>query len=195
MKRRLLLSALIALTAAVAANLPRQAAELTYTTPDGKTISLSQYKGKVVAVCFILTGCSHCQKTTGFLVKAQKDLGPRGFQVLSAAINPDATAQIPAFIKNFNTNYPIGAYDGLKAIEWMQHPAMLIPHMPLLAFVDKQGKVRAQYEGDNEQFFGDTQEQNIRTQIETLLKEGSAATPAKKAPATPTPAPKKNTSN
>jgi peroxiredoxin len=194
MKRRLLLSALIALTAAIAANLPRQAAELTYTTPDGKTISLSQYKGKVVAVCFILTGCSHCQKTTGFLVKAQKDLGPRGFQVLSAAINQDAATQIPTFIKNFNTNYPIGAYDGMKAIEWMQHPAMLIPHMPLLAFVDKQGKVRAQYEGDNEQFFGDTQEQNIRTQIETLLKEGSAA-PAKKAPATASSASKKGTSN
>ena len=57
----------------------------------------------------------------------------------------------------------------------MQHPPMLIPHMPLLAFIDRQGTIRAQHEGDDEKFFGDQQEQNLRAQIEALLNEAPAA--------------------
>jgi len=195
-KRRLtpLALALLSLAAVVvhAANLPRQAQELTVSLDGGKKVLLSQYKGKVVAVCFILTGCSHCQKTIGFLTKAQKDLGPRGFQVLASAIEPDSAAHVAAFIKQFDTPFPVGFNDGSIAVNWMQHPTMLIPHMPLLAFVDKQGNVRAQFEGDDEKFFNDQQEQNLRTQIEALLKEGA---PAKKSTATTTAAKKQSSPN
>jgi peroxiredoxin len=180
-KRRLTPVALALLSVASvvvhAATLPRQSHELTVSLDDGKKVLLSQYKGKVVAVCFILTGCSHCQKTIGFLIKAQKDFGPRGFQVLASAIEPDAAAHVAGFIKQFNTPFPVGSNDGMTAVNWMQHPAMLIPHMPLLAFVDRQGNVRAQFEGDDEKFFNDQQEQNLRNQIEALLKDGA---PAKK---------------
>jgi peroxiredoxin len=164
---------------AAAANLPRQSQELTVNLNDGSKIQLSQYKGKVVAVCFILTGCSHCQKTVGFLTKLQKEYGPRGFQVLASAIEENAADHVPNFMKQFNVTFPVGSNEALTAVNWMQHPTMLIPHMPLLAFVDRQGNVRAQFEGDNEKFFNDNQEQNLREQIEGLLKENAA----KKAPA------------
>ena len=180
-KHRLTLSALAILSvvaAAVhAANLPRQSQELTVGLDDGRKVLLSQYKGKVVAVCFILTTCPHCQKTIGFLTQAQKEFGPRGFQVLASAIEPDAAAHVAGFIKQFNTPFPVGSNDGMIALEWMQHPPMLGPHMPMLAFVDRQGNVRAQFEGDDEKFFNDRQEQNLRSQIEALLKDGA---PAKK---------------
>jgi peroxiredoxin len=196
-KRRLILSSLLVLFGAIAsleaATLPRQAPDVTIPMTDGKPVMLSQYKGKVVAVIFILTTCPHCQKTIGFLTKAQKDLGPRGFQVLAAAIEQGAPEHVPGFIKTFNTNFPVGSIDPMKAIEWMQHPVMLGPHMPMLAFVDRQGKIRAQMEGDDEKFFNDQQEQNLRNQIEELLKDGAAA--GKKAPATTTSVPKKTSSN
>jgi peroxiredoxin len=176
-KRRLTLPALAILlvAAAVAANLPRQSHELAVNMNDGTKVMLSQYKGKVVAVCFILTTCPHCQKTIGFLNKAQKDYGPRGFQVLASAIEDGAPAHVPGFIKQFDTQFPVGSNDPMIAIEWMQHPPMLGPHMPMLAFVDRQGNVRAQFEGDDEKFFNDQQEQNLRNQIEALLKEGAPA--------------------
>ena len=41
----------------------------------GQPLHLSQYKGKVVVMAFILTTCSHCQRTTGYLNKLQKELG------------------------------------------------------------------------------------------------------------------------
>lgn len=174
--RRLTSWALVILAgaaAAQAANLPRQSHELTIGLSDGKQVLLSQYKGKVVAVCFILTTCPHCQKTIGFLTKAQKDFGPRGFQVLASAIEPDAAAHVAGFIKQFNTPFPVGSNDVMTAIEWMQHPPMLGPHMPMLAFVDRQGNVRTQFEGDDEKFFNDEQEQNLHNQIEALLKDGA----------------------
>jgi peroxiredoxin len=194
--RRLILSSLLVLFAATAsleaATLPRQAPDVSVAMTDGKPVTLGQYKGKVVAMIFILTTCPHCQKTIGFLTKAQKDLGPRGFQVLAAAIEQGAPEHVPGFIKTFNTNFPVGSIDPMKAIDWMQHPVMLGPHMPMLAFVDRQGKIRAQMEGDDEKFFNDQQEQNLRTQIEELLKEGAVG---KKAPATTTSVPKKTSSN
>lgn len=42
-------------TLAFAADLPRQAPDLTIPLPGGKTAKLSEYKGKVVIVAFILT--------------------------------------------------------------------------------------------------------------------------------------------
>jgi len=195
LKRRLIPSALTILSLVSAgvhaANLPRPAHELTVDLTDGKKLLLSQYKGKVVAVCFILTTCSHCQKTVGFLTKLQKDYGPRGFQVLASAIEQDAASHVAGFLQQFNPSFPVGSNEGMTAIDWMQHPPMLSPHMPMLAFVDKQGNVRAQFEGDDEKFFGDQQEQNLRSQIEALLKDSA---PAKKAPATSS-APKKQSPN
>jgi peroxiredoxin len=168
-----------------AADLPRKAPELSINLTDGKKVLLSDYKGKVVAMCFILTTCSHCQRTIGYLVKDQQEYGPRGFQVLASAIQGGAEKEVPGFIKAFNTPFPVGFNNGQLAIDFMQHPPMLVPHMPLLAFIDRQGMIRAQYEGDDNNFFGDLHEQNLRKQIEALLNEGAAAKPATKKGAPP----------
>ena len=165
---------------AMAADLPRKAPELAISLTDGQKVLLSAYHGKAVALCFILTGCPHCQQTIGYLVKDQAEYGPRGFQVLASAINQDARAALPGFIKSFGTTFPVGFGDPLKALDFMQHPPARIPHMPLLALIDRQGSVRAQYEGDDEKFFGDQQEQNLRGQIEALLDEDPRKKPSRR---------------
>jgi peroxiredoxin len=163
--------------AAAAAELPRKAPDYTINLGGGKTLPLSQYKGHPVVMAFILTYCSHCQKTVGFLTKAQNEYGPRGLQVVASAIEPAAPAALPNFLKNFQPSFPVGYGDGQAALQFMLHPADKVPMMPMLAFIDKQGMIRAQYEGDDP-FFGDGIEQNLRQQIEALLKPGA---PAKKA--------------
>src|ERR1700753_1869532 len=90
-----------------AAEIPRPAPDLQITMNNGKPVKLSDYKGRVVAVCFILTTCPHCQKTTGFLVKAQAAYGMRGFQALESAIEQNSAAAVPGFIKAFNLNFPV----------------------------------------------------------------------------------------
>src|SRR5215475_8853421 len=107
---RIISLAVVAASAAalMAANLPREAPDLAIHMPGGGQISLSQYRGKVVAMCFILTTCPHCQKTTGYLVEAQKEYGPRGFQVVQAAIEGGADKSVPGFVQAFHTNFPVG---------------------------------------------------------------------------------------
>lgn len=160
-----------------AAELPRTAPEFTVNLTNGQKLLLSQYKGKAVVLAFILTYCPHCQKTVGFLIKDQNEYGPRGLQVLTAAIEQGAAGAVPNFVKQFNPPFPVGYAKVEPSLDFLQHPTAVIPHMPILAFIDRQGMVRAQYEGDNDQFFGDRQDQNLRGEIEKLLTSGA---PAKK---------------
>jgi len=165
--------AVLCLAAPMAAvNLPRPAPDFTINLTNGKQIQLSQYRGKVVVLAFILTTCSHCQRTTGYLNKLQNELGPRGLQVIESAIEENARANVPAFVQHFQTPYPVGYNTNtVQVLDFLQHPTMVIPHMPLLAFIDRQGIIRAQHEGNEEPFFGPEHEQYLRNQIEALLKE------------------------
>src|SRR5580704_6562213 len=70
-----------------AAEIPRPAPDLTIPLPDGKQIKVSDYRGKVLCLTFILTTCPHCQKTTQLLNGMYKDLAPKGFDVAEAAVN------------------------------------------------------------------------------------------------------------
>jgi len=54
MRRRTLLL-FLSLAAAALAGVPRKSPDFTVTTPDGKSVSLSSYRGKVVCFLFILT--------------------------------------------------------------------------------------------------------------------------------------------
>jgi peroxiredoxin len=163
----------VTVPAAEAINLPRKSPELAISLHNGKQVLLSQYQGKVVVVAFILTWCSHCQKTIGYLSKDQNAYGPRGFQVLASAIEDAARINLAAFIKQFNPPFPVGFDNQTVAIDYLEHPPMLIPHMPILAFVDRQGVIRAQYEGDDKFFSEDRAEKNLSDKIEELLKEGA----------------------
>jgi peroxiredoxin len=173
--------ALIALTlpSLVAANVPRPAPDFVVNMNNGAPIRLSQYKGKVVAFIFILTTCPHCQKCITYLIKNQDEFGPRGFQVLAAAIDQGAASLVPNFVNSFKPLFPVGYSDDTnQVLTFMEHPVMLIPRMPLLSFIDRQGQIRAQFEGDNKFLDEASMEKNLRDQIEALLKEGGA--PAKK---------------
>jgi cytochrome oxidase Cu insertion factor (SCO1/SenC/PrrC family) len=181
MIRRFTLSLAVAaaLSAASAATLPRQAPDLTIHLNGGKSIQVGSYKGKAVVLAFILTTCSHCQATTGLLGKAQNDYGPRGLQVLESAIDQGAEAFVPRFIQQFGPPFPVGFNDFNTAQDFMQHSPMLIMHMPGVVFIDRSGRIVAQYEGDDPDMMTD-QEKHLRERIEQLLKPAGAATTAKK---------------
>ncbi len=170
-----------------AADLPRKAPELIINMPGASPTVLSHYKGKVVAVCFILTTCPHCQRTVGYLTKLQNEFGGKGFQTIASAIDTGAALAVPKFVMAFNPPFPVGYNDPSVAIDFMQHPPMVVPLMPMLAFVDRQGNVREQHEGDDAKFFNEaSQEQNLRDRIQFYLNEASASRkkgPVKKSPA------------
>jgi thiol-disulfide isomerase/thioredoxin len=169
--RKLLAGFLAASLALCAATLPRKSPELAIQVPGGKTLLLSQYKGKPVVLAFILTTCSHCQYTTGLLVKMQNEFGPKGLQVLECAVNTGAENLVAPFTQQYKTNFPVGYNFDQDFIlsQYMQHPMDKIPTMPMLVFIDRHGMIRAQYEGRDDFISSANQEQNLRAEIQKLL--------------------------
>jgi peroxiredoxin len=158
----------------IAAQLPRKSPEFAINTTTGKQILLSEHRGKVVALMFILTGCPHCQECTKTLSKLQKEYGPRGFQVLSAAIEDTAGRDVPLFIRQFQPAFPVGFAHRLSAGQYLQHSPSARMMMPQLVFVDREGVIREQHSGDEPYFDDKVQEKNLRATIENLLKSGSS---------------------
>lgn len=154
-----------------AAVLPRKAADLEIQINGAKPIELSQYRGRPVVLAFILTTCSHCQYTTGLLVKLQTEFVSKGLQVIECAVNDGAAADVPNFIKRFQPNFPVGySNDQIGVLAFLQHPATAIPHMPMLAFIDRHGIIRDQYQGIDALLSDDAkQEANLRAEIEKLI--------------------------
>lgn len=157
--------------AAGAAVLPRKAADLQIQMNGAKPIELSQYRGRPVVLAFILTTCSHCQFTTGLLVKLQTEFVSKGLQVVECAVNDGAAAEVPNFIKKYQTNFPVGySTDQMGVLSFLQHPATAIPHMPMLAFIDRHGIIRDQFQGIDAVLSDDAkQEENLRSEIEKLI--------------------------
>ncbi len=180
MIRRIILLLAAAALLATGAQLPRKAPDFSINMNGGKTVRLSDYKGKAVVLAFILTTCSHCQATTGLLSKAQEDYGARGLQVIESAIEQGGEAFVPRFIQSFRPPFPVGFNDFQAAQEFMQHSPMLLMHMPGVVFIDRQGNIVAQYEGDDPDMVEGVQDKNLRKQIEKLLKPAAAAPAPKK---------------
>ncbi|HWQ55837.1 MAG TPA: TlpA disulfide reductase family protein [Bryobacteraceae bacterium] len=158
-----------------AAEVPRRSPEFAVALPNGKQILISEQRGKVMALLFILTYCAHCQDTVKALSTLQKEYGPRGFQVVATAIEPMAKTMVPDFVKRFEPAFPVGFNEREQALSYLQHPSNFRLLMPQLVFIDRTGTIRAQYTGDDP-FFGADQEKNLREKIESLLKSGDVKT-------------------
>ena len=96
--------------------------------------------------------------------------------MVEGAVNDDA--DIPDFLRRFNPPFPVGTTSGLAALEYLQWPKGQRPLVPLMAFIDRQGMIRAQFSGLDETFFNDQQDAHLRDEAEKLLSEKSAPTKA-----------------
>ena len=168
------------LTTAVllSAAVPRQSPEYVITMPDGQQDLLTNHKGKVIVLEFLFTTCPHCQNTAGILTRLQQELGPKGFQAIGVAINPNP--DVPDFIKRFNVGFPVGTGTRDSAYAYLEKSVMSSFSVPQIVIVDKKGVIRGQYTG-TDTFIASDEERNLRNTVEKLLAEpgGRSATPAK----------------
>jgi thiol-disulfide isomerase/thioredoxin len=176
MKKALLFLAVSTLFAhAQAPEVPRKATELAIQTAPNQYIWLSQYSGKTCVVAFILTGCSHCQFTAGVLNHIQKDYATRNVQFLATAIEPMSSLHLPDFQKTFAPAFPVGYNDQAYVAKFLGRGPDDPMMMPQLAFVDRNGIIRAQYAGDDPALAKDVQEKNLRDALEKTIKAGQTA--------------------
>jgi thiol-disulfide isomerase/thioredoxin len=151
------------------AKLPRPAGDFSFELPGGEMVNLSKYKGKVIALEFLLTTCPHCQRTSKVMQQLYSEYGPKGFQSVGVAFNDANLEMVKAYAVQSGATYPVGLGDRDKVVDFLQHPIMLTLWTPILVMIDKSGNIRGQYQG-TDQFFKN-EEANMRKTIEELLAE------------------------
>jgi thiol-disulfide isomerase/thioredoxin len=65
---------------------------------DGKPVTLSDYKGKVVLVNFWATWCEPCHIETPWLIEFQQKYGPQGFVILGVAMDEEGKSIVAPFV-------------------------------------------------------------------------------------------------
>jgi peroxiredoxin len=136
---------------------PRPADPLSFTTHDGKEVSLASYKGKPVVVFFFSTDCSHCQRAATELAPLYPELKKNGVEVLGLAMNPTAKQNLPNFIKQYQVAFPTGL-SSIKELRTFAHLSVMQNfYYPYLLFIDPAGQVQAEHQGSERAWFGDFQ--------------------------------------
>ncbi|MGZ8270819.1 MAG: TlpA disulfide reductase family protein [Methylophilus sp.] len=92
-----------------------QAPDVTFTTIEGKKISMASLKGNVVLVNFWATDCPGCVKEIPALVDTYKNYHAKGFEVIAVAMPYDPPAQVLNYVKQKALPFPV-MHDGLEEI-------------------------------------------------------------------------------
>jgi thiol-disulfide isomerase/thioredoxin len=74
---------------------------------DGKTLHLSDFRGKAVLLNFWATWCGPCKIEMPWFVELQNQYAAQGFQIVGVAMDDASKEDIGKFAKDMGVNYPI----------------------------------------------------------------------------------------
>jgi peroxiredoxin len=80
-----------------------------FTLPDlqGKQVSLSQYRGKVVLLNFWATWCPPCRLEMPTMEKAYRKYKTKGFEVVAVSVDAGPTSAVQDFLEEFNLSFQV----------------------------------------------------------------------------------------
>ncbi len=114
----------------------KPAPAFTLKTVDGKTVSLSDYKGKAVLLNFWATWCSPCKLEMPWLIDMQKKYASQGFTVLGISEDDGSTKEVGDFTAKMGVDYPVLMYN-----DQMNKAYGGIDYLPTSFYLDRDGKV------------------------------------------------------
>jgi peroxiredoxin len=83
------------------------APDFTLQSLDGKTMRLSDFRGKAVLLNFWATWCGPCKIEMPWFVELQNQYAAQGFQIVGVAMDDASKEDISKFAKDMGVNYPI----------------------------------------------------------------------------------------
>jgi peroxiredoxin len=143
----------------------RKSPELAFKLPGQGDKLLSQYRGKVVALEFILTTCPHCQAASKIMNKMQELYGAKGFQAIDVAVDANADMLVENFCREHGVMFPVGWTPINQMMTYMGFTDR--PVVPQLILIDRSGNIHYQTPrtGDAESM----KEEVIAKRLEELL--------------------------
>lgn len=143
---------------------PRAATAETFTDPDGKTVSIADYRGQVLVVNTWATWCGPCKVEMPTLAKLQAAYQTQPVRVITISVDRDkdldkAKAEIAK-------NAPLKLYRDPE-YKWIRSLAPRAEGFPTTVIYDRKGMERARLSGD-----ADWSGKEARALVERLLAEG-----------------------
>ena len=108
----------------------------------GRTVRLSDYKGKVVLLNFWATWCPPCRAEMPDFIKMQREYRSKGLQVIGITYPPQEIEEVRQFVRKLGVNYPIAL--GTKETKTLFDETETLP---VTIVIDRQGNVRERIEG------------------------------------------------
>jgi thiol-disulfide isomerase/thioredoxin len=87
------------------ADLKTKPLELKFTAVDGREVDVSKLQGKVVLIDFWATWCGPCVAELPNVLKAYKELHPKGFEIVGISLDSDK-AKLEGFVKEKGMEWP-----------------------------------------------------------------------------------------
>jgi cytochrome c biogenesis protein CcmG/thiol:disulfide interchange protein DsbE len=129
---------------------------------DGKTVHLSDYKGKVVLLDFWATWCGPCKIEIPWFMDMERRDKDKGFEVLGVSMDDNGWEDVKPFLADLRVNYRVvigndetaRVYGGVDAL-------------PTTFLIDRDGKIAAIH-------IGLTSRKEIENGVEELLRTAPA---------------------
>ena len=137
------------------------APDFTLQSLDGKTVRLTDFRGKAVLLNFWATWCEPCKLEMPWFVELQKQYGPQGLEVLGVAMDDSGKEAVAKFAKDMGVNYPV-----LLGKESVGDEYGGLEYLPTSFYIDRDGKVVARV-------FGLRSRSDIEDWIKEALSRGS----------------------
>jgi peroxiredoxin len=120
----------------------KAAPEFSLKDANGKTVHLSDYKGKVVLLDFWATWCGPCKVEIPWFMEFENQFKNQGFAVLGVSMDEDGWAAVNPYVRDRKMNYRVllgndqvsTSYGGLDAL-------------PTTLLIDRQGDIASVHEG------------------------------------------------
>ena len=140
----------------------QQAPDFALQSLDGKTVHLSDYRGKAVLLNFWATWCQPCKIEMPWFADLQSKYASEGLQVLGVAMDEASPEDIGKFAKDLGVNYPV-----LVGKEEVGNAYGGVQFLPATFYIGRDGKV-------SDKVFGLKGRGEIESAIKKALAQGQA---------------------
>lgn len=130
---------------------------------NGKNVSLSEYRGKIVLLNFWATWCGPCKMEIPWFADFEQKYKSKGFAVIGVSMDEDGWDSVKPFVEHMHMNYRVvlgndsiaDIYGGVSAL-------------PTTFLIDRQGRIVAAHEGL-------VSKGDYESEIDELLQTSSSA--------------------